>query len=58
MVHEGRFDAVIPFTVEGSPGDLALAVAIGYQACSDVECFPPARLRLELPLAGRDLIRD
>jgi hypothetical protein len=58
VVHEGRFDAVIPFVVEGSPGDLSLDVTIGYQACSDGECFPPASLRLELPLAGRDLIRD
>jgi hypothetical protein len=58
VVHEGRFTARVPFSVEGSPGDVTLVVTIGYQACGQTACFPPASLRLELPLAGRDLIRD
>jgi len=41
------------------PGDVTLEVAAGYhEAHTGVECFPPARPRCELPLAGLDLIRD
>ena len=58
LVHEGRVEAVVPFSIDASPGDLTLAVTVDYQACSAVDCFPPAQLRLELPLAGLDLIRD
>jgi len=58
VVHEGRFDAELPFSIDGNPGEVTLTVEVGYQACSAVACLPPTDLRLELPLAGRDLIRD
>lgn len=58
VVYEGHIDASIPFSIDGTPGDVTLAVTIRYQACSEVECFPPTSLLLNLPLSGQDLIRD
>jgi hypothetical protein len=58
VVHEGRIEVVVPFSIDAATGNVTVVANIDYQACSDVECFPPARLRFELPLAGVDLIRD
>ena len=58
LVHRGRIEALIPFSIDGTPGDVTLAVTIRYQACSEVECFPPTSLRITLPLPGQDLVRD
>jgi hypothetical protein len=58
LAHEGRFEAMVPFSVDGNADDARLAVEVGYQACSGVACFPAADPRFELPLSGLDLIRD
>ncbi len=58
VVHEGRIEASIPFSIDGTLGDVTLAITIRYQACSEIECFPPTSLLMTLPLAGKDLIRD
>jgi hypothetical protein len=58
VVHEGAIEAIVPFAIEGARGDIELTVELAYQACSATECFPPASLRLALPLACQDLIRD
>lgn len=44
--------AFIPFMVdsEAAPGDLELAVETYFQACDDVTCERPTRLRLGVPL--------
>lgn len=57
-VHDGTVDVVVPFGIDGNAGDLTIGVTVDYQACTAIECFPPSRLRLELPLSVQDLIRD
>jgi len=56
-VIEGTIDLTIPFFLlsnRDTAGDpdrlLALAVEVGYQACTDAECFMPERSSLELSL--------
>jgi peroxiredoxin len=58
LVYEHRFEAVIPFFFTSNLGEVNLDLRIGYQECSGVTCFPPAEIRLTLPLAGLDLIRN
>ncbi len=35
-----------------------LSLRVRYQACSYVDCFPPQEVCLQLPLVGRDNIRE
>lgn len=57
-VYAGRVLAQLPLHVEQLHEQLTLVVRVGYQACTDRECFPPAEVRLELPCRGVDLVRD
>lgn len=57
FVVEGRIDVTCEFFVEASadtsddpPRQVTLTVDVRYQACTEIECFPPKRVRLELPL--------
>ena len=51
-VNEGRFEVRIPFAVNVPPdhGRIDLKARVRYQACSDVECLPPADLSIDLHL--------
>ena len=57
-VHDGTFSAVVPLAIVPAESEVRLAIEVGYQACSEYACFPPARARLELPLRGVELVRD
>lgn len=51
VVVDGRVDVRMPFYLSDEvTGDVTLTVVVGYQACTDRECFPPHELRLDLPL--------
>ena len=39
-------------------GATVITLRIDYQACTPTVCFPPATLRVDVPLNGLDLIRD
>jgi hypothetical protein len=58
VVYEGSMRAVIPLRLTKNLGPTSLAVRITCQACTSTICFPPAALRLAIPLNGLDLIRD
>src|SRR5207253_7993849 len=51
-VNEGRFEARIPFAVNVPPGygSIDLKARVRYQACSELECLPPADLSIALHL--------
>lgn len=58
FVYEGRVAGTLPFHIDTDLGDITLTVRIAYQACSDVVCFAPNELVLQLPLKSLGLIRD
>ncbi len=57
-IHEGTLRGALPFTLLKNLGDVTLSLRVRYQACSDVACFPPREVSLQLPLTGLDNIRD
>jgi peroxiredoxin len=58
FVYEGVIQAVIPLQLTKNLGPTSLTLRVSYQACTPTECFPPASLRVDVPLNGLDLIRD
>lgn len=56
-VYEGtvRVNVPISFMVVDA-GDMTVKVRVSYQACSAVDCLPPAEAKFELPIAERPLI--
>jgi DsbC/DsbD-like thiol-disulfide interchange protein len=52
QVNEGRFEILVPFAVNVSPGhgSVDLDISVRYQACSESECLPPQALKLDLRL--------
>lgn len=56
-VYEGivRVSLPISFMVVDA-GDLLVKVRVSYQACSAIDCLPPAEARFELPIAERPLV--
>jgi peroxiredoxin len=51
-VNEGNFDILVPFAVNVPTrhGAIDLEVSVRYQVCSQSECVPPERLKLNLRL--------
>lgn len=49
-VYEGRLDVTVPldFIVNRGSGPVRLEISVRFQACSETECVPPARLALPL----------
>lgn len=70
-VIEGRVEVTVPFKISGTQHEsdgrkreppleddtIVLTLTVGYQVCSDRECFPPARRKLSIPLVEMPLIR-
>lgn len=54
LVYEGRLQTAISFRIEHNQGPVDLELRVRYQACSETVCHPPGKLRLRLPLQGRD----
>ncbi len=56
-VYEGivRVNLPISFMVVDA-GDMVVNVTVSYQACSAIDCLPPAEARFALPIAERPLI--
>ena len=50
QVHEGRFEVVVPYSVNVAPdhGPVDFKIAVRFQACSQTECLPPGSLTIEL----------
>ena len=57
-VFEGRVRGRLPVVLTHNVGDVQLALRVGYQTCSDRECFMPEVLTLTLPVRAEDNIRD
>ena len=57
QVHERTLSMLIPVQATSNLGELALAVDVRYQACTDSVCYPPESLRLALTLKGLDNLR-
>ena len=58
LVYEGAVGATLPFDIIPVLPEVLLTVEVGYQVCSDYACFPPSKVRVELPLHGAELIRE
>jgi peroxiredoxin len=58
VVYEDSIRAMIPLRFARNLGATVITMRIEYQACTLTECFPPATLRVDVPLNGLDLIRD
>ncbi len=57
QILEGNTRIRVPIVLSKNVGDVDLAIRIGYQACSDSECFMPSELSLNLPLRAEDNVR-
>ena len=58
VVYEDSVRAMIPLRFTKNLGATVITLRIEYQACSPTVCFPPATVRVDVPLNGLDLIRD
>jgi peroxiredoxin len=58
FVYEGTLTAVVPFDIVPTLESATISVQVRYQACTDMMCFPPDVVTLDLALQGADLIRD
>jgi hypothetical protein len=58
FVYEGSVRGARTLLLTKNLGEVTLGVKVHYQACSDVACFPPGEVSLQLPLKGLDNIRD
>jgi DsbC/DsbD-like thiol-disulfide interchange protein len=56
LVYTGKVSIALPlsFTEEGD--DLRVQVTVGYQTCSDTDCYAPGTVVLELPVQADDLV--
>lgn len=57
-IYEGAVRGALPLMLLKNLGDITPSLRVRYQACSAVECFPPAEVSLRLPLIGLDNLRD
>jgi peroxiredoxin len=58
FVYEGVIRSAMPLQLTKNLGPTNLTLRVNYQACTPTVCFPPAALRVDVPLNGLDLIRD
>lgn len=58
LVYEGSVRTMIPLRLTKNLGPITLTLRANYQSCAPTVCFPPATLRVDVPLNGLDLIRD
>jgi peroxiredoxin len=58
VVYAGTVEGSLPFMLTRNLGATRVGVRVGYQACTDAECLPPASVSREMVLSGLDLIRD
>jgi DsbC/DsbD-like thiol-disulfide interchange protein len=56
VVYDGTIRAARDFILTENLGQTTVVARIAYQACSEVDCLPPAELSIELPLTGLDHI--
>ncbi len=57
-VYEGCVEGIVPFHVTQLHPTLEVEVVVRFQACAATLCYPPATVRLMLPLTGLDLVRE
>jgi len=57
-VYEGCVEGVMPSHVTQLHPALEVEVVVRFQACAATLCYPPATVRLMLPLTGLDLVRE
>lgn len=58
LVYTGSVRMTLPIMFTSNLGATTLVAELAFQTCTDTTCFPPASVRVELPLIGLDLIRD
>lgn len=58
LAYDGTIRITVPVVITSNLGPIILAAELAYQTCSETTCFPPTSVRLDVPLAGLDLIRD
>lgn len=58
FIYDGTVRGALPVVLTKNLGEVALSVRLRYQACSDILCYPPAELAVELPVTGIDVIRE
>jgi hypothetical protein len=58
MVHERVVQGTLPFVLTRNLGPTTVRIRIGYQACTEIECWPPTTMSREIVLNGLDLIRN
>jgi hypothetical protein len=55
-VYKDRIRLLVPLTFHEASGDLVIRAEMRYQACSEVECWPPMAQSFELPLKETKLV--
>jgi hypothetical protein len=58
VVYAGTVEGTLPFMLTRNLGATRVGVRVSYQACTEVECFPPTNDAQHVALNGLDLIRD
>jgi Thiol:disulfide interchange protein DsbD, N-terminal/AhpC/TSA family len=58
FVYEGTVRGALSLAIVQNLGEIEVGVRVRYQACGDAVCYPPAEVRLSLPLKGLDNLRD
>lgn len=58
LIYGGTIRGALPFALLKNLGDTTIVLRVRYQACSDIACFPPQEVSLQLPLTGEDNITD
>jgi len=58
LVYQRTLRVTVPLLFTTNLGPTTLVLELAFQTCSQTTCFPPANVRVELPITGLDLIRD
>lgn len=57
-VYQGQVRGSLQFVLAQNLGPVNLSLRLRYQACSEVDCYPPRECVLSLPLEGLERVRD
>jgi peroxiredoxin len=58
VVYAGTVEGTLPFMLTKNLGATRVGVRVSYEACTEVDCFPPTNVAQHVALDGLDLIRD
>jgi peroxiredoxin len=56
-VYEGNVTVTLPLHIDSNEGDQTLEATVRYQACTDMMCYPPEAVPLNLPVKALDMVR-